>query len=79
MRSECSVFRVGLLSNLRMNLAFIAGVLLQTAVIMLEPLNAVFHTSPMGGMQWAITAVLSVVPLAVIELQKQAAGQNKDC
>lgn len=79
MRSECSVFRVGLLSNLRMNLAFIAGVLLQTAVIMLEPLNEVFHTSPMGGMQWAITAVLSVVPLAVIELQKQAAGQNKDC
>ena len=79
MRSECSVFRVGLLSNLRMNLAFVAGVLLQTAVITLEPLNGVFHTVPMTGTQWCITAVLSVVPLIIVELQKQAAGQNKDC
>lgn len=79
MRSACSVFRVGLFSNLQMNLAFGAGVLLQVTVIMLEPLNALFRTTPMTGIQWVITAVLSVMPLVVIELQKQAAGQNKDC
>lgn len=79
MRSECSVFRIGLLSNTRMNLAFVAGVLLQVAVIMLEPLNGVFHTVPMNGMQWGMTAVLSLSPLLVMELQKLATGQNKDC
>ena len=79
MRSECSVFRIGLLSNKRMNLAFVAGVLLQAGVIMLEPLNAVFHTVPMNGGQWGMTALLSLLPLVVVELQKQVAGQNKDC
>lgn len=79
MRSECSVFRIGLLSNMRMNLAFISGVFLQVAVIMLEPLNAVFHTVPMNGMQWGMTVILSLLPLFIMELQKQAAGQNKDC
>ena len=79
MRSECSVFRIGLLSNMRMNLAFVAGVLLQVGVIMLEPLNEVFHTVPMSGTQWAVTAGLSFAPLFVMELQKQASGQNKDC
>lgn len=79
MRSECSVFRIGLLSNLRMNLAFVSGVLLQVAVIMLEPLNAVFHTVPMNAMQWGMTAILSLLPLLIMEFQKQAAGQNKDC
>jgi len=79
MRSECSVFRIGLLSNLRMNLAFVSGVLLQVAVITLESLNAVFHTVPMNAMQWGMTAILSLLPLLIMELQKQAAGQNKDC
>ena len=79
MRSECSVFYIGLLSNVRMNMAFVAGVLLQAAVIMAEPFNAVFHTAPMEGKQWGMTAVLSLLPLLIVELQKQAAGQNKDC
>jgi len=79
MRSECSVFRIGLLTNMRMNLAFVAGVFLQIAVIMLEPLNGVFHTVPMDGVQWGVTAVLALLPLLVIELQKLVVGQNKDC
>jgi len=79
MRSGCSVFRIGLLSNKRMNLAFVAGVILQVAVIMWEPLNTVFHTVPMNSLQWGITAGLSLLPLFIIEVQKLAAGQNKDC
>ena len=78
MRSEGPVLRRGLLSNRKMNLAFLAGVLLQVAVIMYEPLNKVFHTSVMGNRQWAVTAVLSLMPLAVVELQKIAGGKNKD-
>jgi len=79
MRSECSVFRVGLFSNMRMNLAFIAGVALQVMVIMLAPLNGVFHTEPMTGMQWGMTAVLSLLPLLIVEMQKRVNGQNRDC
>jgi len=71
MRSEESVFRVGLLSNFRMNLAFAAGVVLQVLVIMAEPMNAIFHTEPMNGTQWGMTAILSLLPLLIVELQKR--------
>ena len=78
MRSEGSVFRVGLLSNMRMNLAFAAGVVLQVMVIMYVPLNGMFHTVPMSGMQWGMAAGLSLLPLLIVELQKMAGGQGKE-
>ena len=70
MRSTDSVFRIGIFSNVRMNLAFVAGTILQVAVIMAVPMNAVFHTEPMNGREWMITSVLSLLPLVVVELQK---------
>lgn len=78
MRSEGSVFRVGLLSNMRMNLAFAAGVVLQVIVIMYAPLNGMFHTVPMSGMQWGMAAGLSLLPLLIIELQKMTGSQRKE-
>lgn len=78
MRSEESVFHVGLLSNFRMNLAFVAGAVLQVTVIMAKPMNAVFHTVPMNGVQWGMTTVLSLAPLLIVELQKRVSGKNKD-
>ncbi len=76
MRSEESVFRVGLLSNFRMNLAFATGVVLQVLVIMAEPMNTVFHTEPMNGTQWVMTAILSLLPLLIVELQKRVSAKK---
>ena len=71
MRSSGSVFRLGILTNHKMNLAFLIGVVLQVAVIMTLPLTTVFNTSPMGTSKWLVTAALSLVPLAVVEVQKR--------
>ena len=76
MRSTEPVLRIGLLSNIRMNLAFVAGVVLQVTVIMAEPLQDVFHTETMSGIQWIITAGLSLMPLLIVELQKRVSGKE---
>ena len=55
---------------------FVAGVVLQVTVIMAEPLQDVFHTETMSGIQWIITAGLSLMPLLIVELQKLVSGKE---
>jgi P-type Ca2+ transporter type 2C len=72
MRSERSVFRAGLFANPKLVLAAVACVLLQVAVIAVQPLAAVFKTAVLTGRQWIVVAVLSFMPLAVVEAEKAA-------
>jgi Ca2+-transporting ATPase len=71
MRSEKSLFSIGAFSNKYLIGALIAGVILQVSVIMLPPLAPLFGVHPLSGVQWLIVAVLSVMPLLIIELQKR--------
>ena len=82
MRSEESLFTIGFFSNKVMNLAFGACVALQLAVICILPLSKVFKVVPLSGPQWLIVALLALMPLVIIELEKflqkkYAAGQQK--
>lgn len=70
MRSDRSVFRAGLFANPKLILAAIACVCLQAAVIAVPPLAAVFKTAVLTGRQWGVVAVLSLMPLAVVEAEK---------
>lgn len=70
MRSEHSVFSVGLLSNKYLVGAFLIGVLLQCSVVSIAPLAALFKVTPLSGIQWLIVTVLAVAPLTIVELQK---------
>ena len=70
-RSErMSVFRIGLLSNRTMNKAFVVGLALQLAVLLIPFLQPVFHIVPLTGMEWLVVVGLSFVPLIVSELAK---------
>ncbi len=71
MRSQRSVFSIGLLSNKKMVYAFFICLLLQTSVITIPALSAVFKTAALSGVQWLLVAGLSLVPLLVMELEKK--------
>ncbi|MDD5953092.1 MAG: calcium-translocating P-type ATPase, PMCA-type [Oscillospiraceae bacterium] len=70
MRSERSLFRVGIFRNKSLVLAFFVCALLQVSVIVIPPLSALFKTQMLTGMQWLIVAGLSLVPLLLVEIEK---------
>ena len=70
-RSEhLSIFQVGVLSNKTMNKAFVAGLVLQLAVLLVPFLQPVFHISALTGPEWLVVVGLAFVPLVVSELAK---------
>ncbi|MCI8423855.1 MAG: cation-translocating P-type ATPase [Lawsonibacter sp.] len=62
-----SVFALGLFSNGAMNKAFLAGLALQLAVLLLPPLQGVFSTVPMDGAQWLAVLALAAAPIPICE------------
>ncbi len=77
-RSEtASIFELGVFSNKAMNKAFLVGLAMQLAVLLVPPLQAVFSTVPMTPLQWMTVLALAVTPIAVCELVKGAFGAKK--
>lgn len=70
MRSEHSLFAIAPFENLWLVGAFVVGVCLQAGVIMLAPLAAIFKVVPLDMTQWLIVAVLVLLPLPIVELEK---------
>lgn len=70
-RSDRSVFSIGLLSNRYLNLAFLVCALLMVLVITVPFLSAVFKTTLLSLYQWAIVVLLSLSPLLIVELEKR--------
>ncbi len=70
MRSEHSLFTIGLSGNMYLVGAFGVGLLLQSAVIMVAPLAAAFKVTPLNSLQWLVVAGLSLMPLLLVESQK---------
>lgn len=70
-RSETeSLFSLGLFSNKAMNKAFVVGMGMQLAVLLLPPLQAVFSTVSMTSLQWMTVLALALTPVAVCEITK---------
>lgn len=67
---ETSLFRLGLFSNPAMNKAFLAGMALQLAVLLLPPLRGAFSVVPLDGACWLTVLGLALTPLVVCELEK---------
>ena len=65
-----SLLEIGIFSNEAMNRAFLAGMLLQGAVLLLKPLQGAFSVVPMNGTEWAVVLLLALTPLIVCEGEK---------
>lgn len=70
MRSEHSVFSVGIFSNKYLAGAFLAGTLLQCSVVTFDKLALLFKVTPLDKTQWIYVAILSLMPLVIVEIQK---------
>ncbi|OGD17599.1 ATPase [Candidatus Atribacteria bacterium RBG_19FT_COMBO_35_14] len=70
-RSEkYSIFRLGLFTNLYLIMAISISGLLQLMVISMAPLQIIFKTVPLTLNQWWIIIILSLSPIAYVELLK---------
>ncbi|MBP1754494.1 MAG: hypothetical protein H6Q59_892, partial [Firmicutes bacterium] len=71
MRSEHSLSDIGIFSNPKLVYSFLICVFLQIIVITVPSLAKVFQVVPLTARQWAITLLLSFVPIIAVELQKK--------
>ena len=69
MRSEHSLFKIGVFSNRKLNGAALISILLVAAVLF-TPLSTAFGLIALSGKLYLIGAGLIMVPLAVMELSK---------
>ena len=74
---ETGLLRLGAFSNPAMNRAFLAGMALQLAVLLVPPLQGAFGVSPMAPAQWGAVLALAVTPLLVCETVKGLAGRRR--
>lgn len=65
-----SLFAMGPLSNPAMNRAFLAGLGLQLAVLLVPPLQSVFSTVSLDLYQWLTVLLLSMAPIPICEVGK---------
>lgn len=70
MRSERSVLNRGFFKNKALVFSLVLGIILQFSVVSVLPLSKIFKVCSLNGAQWAITALLSVMPIVIVELQK---------
>ncbi|MCI8869632.1 MAG: cation-translocating P-type ATPase [Lawsonibacter sp.] len=67
---EQSLFAQGVFSNPAMNKAFLTGLALQLAVLLLPPLQGVFSVCPMTAEQWWAVLALAAAPIPLCEAGK---------
>ena len=70
-KSEQSIFRIGILENKFLIGSFILGIFVQTIVVVVPALADVFKLVPLNQTQWLITLGISILPIPIMELQKK--------
>jgi Ca2+-transporting ATPase len=69
-KSEESIFKVGIFENKYLIMSFILGTIVQTIVVLIPKLAEIFKLTNLNVMQWAITLIISFLPIPIMELQK---------
>ena len=70
-KSEQSIFKIGILENKFLIGSFILGILVQTIVVIIPTLAQIFKLVPLNQTQWLITLIISILPIPIMELQKK--------
>ncbi len=70
MRSEHSLFAIGVFSNKRLNIAALSSVILVALVVFVPVLTNIFGLATLSGSLYAIALLLVLIPLPVMELCK---------
>ena len=70
-KSEGSIFEIGIFENKYLVGSFILGVFIQVIVVIIPVFANVFEVVNLNLTQWIITVAISFLPIPVIELQKR--------
>lgn len=76
MRTDKSIFKIHILSNKYLCLAFVVGIAMQMSVIMVPVLSGIFAVSALSLKQWAIVMGLSFIPVIFVEFEKAVLGKK---
>ena len=74
---EASLLKLGVASNPAMNKAFLIGLAMQLAVLLVPPLQTVFSTVSLSPRAWGVVAGLAVTPVVVCEAVKGFRRRHK--
>ena len=77
-KSEQSIFKVGIFENKFLIGSFILGVLVQTIVVIIPTLANIFKLVPLNQTQWIITILISILPIPIMEIQKKVNEIKKE-
>ena len=70
-KSEESIFKVGLFENKYLLGAFVLGTVLQLGIVFVPTLAEIFKLTQLNTTQWLITIAISIAPIIIVELQKK--------
>ena len=70
-KSDESIFKTGVLENKYLIGSFILGTLLQVIVVIVPPIADIFKLVPLNFTQWIYTAIISFMPIVIMETQKK--------
>ena len=70
-KSEKSIFKVGLFENRYLIGAFILGTILQCIVVCIPTLTRIFKLVELNSTQWLYCILISVLPIIIMECQKK--------
>ncbi|MCI8470788.1 MAG: cation-translocating P-type ATPase [Clostridia bacterium] len=70
-KSEQSIFKIGILENKFLIGSFILGTIIQISVVLMPTLAEIFKLVPLNQTQWMITIIISFLPIPIMELQKK--------
>lgn len=69
-RTEDSILKTGIFKNIYLTGAFVVGIVLQLAVIVIPQIARIFEVVPLNKEQWIYTILISVLPIFIMEGQK---------
>lgn len=70
-KSDESIFKVGLFENKYLLGAFVLGTVLQLGIIFVPSLAEIFKLTQLNSTQWLITMSISIAPIIIVEIQKK--------
>ncbi len=70
-KSDKSIFEVGIKNNKYLIGSFLIGVVIQTIVVIIPAFAKIFKLVPLNKLQWIITGIICVLPIPIMELQKK--------
>ena len=73
-KSEESIFKIGIFENKYLIGALVLGVILQVIVVVISPLAQIFSLVPLTGIQWLYTVLIAIAPIPIVEIQKAVNG-----